>query len=142
MQRADEDERRAVDEAPYRSLEVYKKAYKLALEIHRLTLEFPRLEQFELASQLRRSSKSIVVNLVEGMGRQDHPAEVQRYVRIAIGSGDESQIWLEFARDLGYLNEAGQRALSERLNEVGRMLRGVLNRYRGIAQARGPKRGS
>ena len=127
-------------EAPYRSLEVYKKAYQLALEIHRLTLGFPKLEQFELASQLRRSSKSIVVNLVEGMGRQDHPAEVQRFVRIAIGSGDESRIWLDFAKDLKYLNDEDHQGLSSRLGEVGRMLRGVLNRYQGIKELHQAKR--
>jgi four helix bundle protein len=101
--------------------------------LHQTTLGFPKIEQFELASQLRRSSKSIVANLVEGMGRQSHPAEVQRFMRIAIGSNDESQIWLDFAKDLGYMSEDQHQQYSIRLAEVGRMLRGVMNRYQRVS---------
>src|ERR671937_1106916 len=92
------------EQAPYQRLEVYRKAYALALRVHRRTLSFPALEQHELAGQLRRSSKSIVANLVEGMGRQHSPADVRRFVRMAMGSCDESRIWLDFARDLSYLD--------------------------------------
>jgi four helix bundle protein len=53
---------------PYHNLEVYKKAYNNALDVHKMTMKLPKLEQYELGSQLRRSSKSIVVNIVEGMG--------------------------------------------------------------------------
>ena len=116
-------------EAPYERLEVYQKAYAVALEVHRETLRFPRIEQFELASQLRRAAKSIVVNIVEGMGRQSSPAEVQRYIRMAMGSCDESRIWLKFARDLGYLGDPVHRELADRYVEIGRMLRGLIHRY-------------
>ena len=56
---------------PYHRLNVYQKSYQLALEIHRLTLTFPKIEQYELASQIRRSSKSIPVTIAEGMGKQE-----------------------------------------------------------------------
>ena len=114
---------------PYHKLAVYNKAYQLALEIHRLSLGFPKLEQYELASQLRRSSKSIPVNIAEGMGRQSSRAEVRRFVQIAIGSCDESRNWLEFARDLGYITQAEQQRWEDRYQEIGRMLRGVQKRY-------------
>ena len=118
---------------PYHRLDVYQKAYQLALEVHRMSLEFPKLERYGLAQQLRGSSKSIPVNIVEGMGKQESPAEVKRFIRIAIGSCDETRVWLEFARDLGYLKPERQRALEERYQEIGRMLRGVLKRYDGKA---------
>src|SRR6185436_14742085 len=54
---------------PYHRLDVYQKAYQLALEVHRISLGFPKLEQYGLAQQLRASSKSIAVNLAEGMGK-------------------------------------------------------------------------
>ena len=54
---------------PYHRLDVYQKAYELALEVHRMSLEFPKLEQYGLAQQLRGSSKSIPVNIAEGMGK-------------------------------------------------------------------------
>ena len=48
---------------PYHRLKVYQKSYELALELHKITLRFPKIEQYELASQLRRSSKSIPANI-------------------------------------------------------------------------------
>ena len=76
---------------PYHRLDVYRKAYQLALEVHRMSLEFPKLEQYGLAQQLRASSKSVPVNIAEGMGKQESAAEVRRFVRIAIGSCDETR---------------------------------------------------
>jgi four helix bundle protein len=118
---------------PYHKLNVYQKSYRLALEIHKLTLNFPKIEQHELGSQLRRASRSIVANLVEGMGRQDSAKEVQRFVRMSIGSCDESRFWLEFAKDLGYLKETEQLALEARFNEIGKMLQGIIQRYKNMA---------
>jgi four helix bundle protein len=116
-------------EAPYERLDVYRKAYQVALRIHRVTLEFPQIEQFELASQLRRSSKSIAINIVEGMGRQSTPREVERYIRVAMGSCDESRIWLNFAKDLEYMSTPVHTDFTQQLVEIGRMLRGIINRY-------------
>ena len=114
---------------PYHRLEVYQKAYRLALEVHKITLRFPQREQYELAQQLRKSSKSIPANIAEGMGKQESSADVRRFVRIAIGSSDESRVWLEFSKDLGYILEEEYKTYDERYREVGRMLRGVMKRY-------------
>ena len=54
----------------FEDLEVFRRAYRLSLEVHRTSLEFPRIEQFALADQIRRASKSICANLAEGFGRQ------------------------------------------------------------------------
>ena len=114
---------------PYHRLDVYRKAYCLALEIHKMSLRFPKIEQYELAQQLRRSSKSVPVNIAEGMGKQESKADVRRYMRIAIGSCDESRVWLEFAKDLGYISRADQEVYDERYCEIGRMIRGIIRRY-------------
>ena len=116
---------------PYHKLSVYKKSYQLALDVHKLSLRFPRHEQYELAQQLRRSSKSIPANIAEGMGKQSSSAEVRRYIRIAIGSCDESRVWLEFAKDLRYLDQHTFYQFNKRYQEVGRMLQGVIKRYSG-----------
>src|SRR5918912_3843726 len=76
-------------------LEVFRRAYRLSLELHRSSLEFPRIEQFALADQLRRASKSICANLAEGFARQSRSAaEYRRYLTGAIGSSDERPLWL------------------------------------------------
>jgi four helix bundle protein len=77
---------------PYHKLDVYQKAYGLALEVHKLTLNYPRVEQYELASQLRRSSKSIVANIAEGMGKQGSAKDVVYFVKLSIGSADETRV--------------------------------------------------
>jgi len=56
---------------PYHRLDVYQKAYQLALEVHRISLEFSQTRAIRLAQQLRGSSKSIPVNIAEGMGKQE-----------------------------------------------------------------------
>ena len=115
---------------PYHRLNVYRKSYELALEVHKLTLRFPRIEQYALAQQLRASSKSIPANIAEGMGKQSSPKEVVRFVRMALGSCDETRVWLDFARDLDYIEENTHDTLDEQYREVGRMLTGLVKKWR------------
>ena len=60
-------------------LQVLRRAYALSLEVHRASLTFPRIEQWALADQVRRASKSIGVNLAEGYAERVHSqAEFKR----------------------------------------------------------------
>jgi four helix bundle protein len=107
-------------------LQVFRRAYRLSLEIHKTSLGFPRIEQFALADQLRRSSKSICANLAEGFARQSRSAaEYRRYLTVAIGSSDETQLWLRYCVDLGYIEEvAGRRWMADYV-EISKMLQGL-----------------
>ena len=95
----------------FEELEVFQRAYRLSLEVHRASLELPRIEQFALADQLRRASKSICANLAEGFGRQAvSKPEFRRFVTMALGSADEMQVWTLYCRDLGYIgNDVAER---------------------------------
>jgi len=96
---------RYVDRA--RDLDVYKRAYAVSLEVHRATLAFPKIEQYALADQLRRSSKAICANLAEGFAKQSHSkAEFARFVSMAIGSCSEAETWISYAFDLQYITQA------------------------------------
>jgi four helix bundle protein len=110
-------------------LDVFRKAYELSLAIHKRSLSFPKFEQYELASQLRRSSKSICSNLGEGMGKQASSKDVIRFIRMALGSCDETRIWLKYAVDLGYIEAEEYGRFHESYCEVGRMLTGLLKRW-------------
>ncbi len=114
---------------PFHKLDVYRKAYDASLAIHRESLRFPPFEQRELASQMRRSSKSIPANIGEGMGRQMSPKDVVRFLRNAIGSCDETRIWLEYSRDLGYIDKARFSELHDSYCEVGKMLNGLIKKW-------------
>jgi four helix bundle protein len=110
-------------------LEVFGRAYRLSLEVHRASLEFPRIEQWALADQVRRASKSICANLAEGFGRQQHSRpDFRRFLIMAIGSADEMQVWALYCRDLGYINADVAERWQGEYREIARMLSGL---YRG-----------
>jgi four helix bundle protein len=107
-------------------MDVFKKAYGAALKVHRLSLTLPKQEQFELASQIRRSSKSICANLAEGRAKQQgSTAEFRRYVLMALGSADETLLWCSFAKDLGYIDETSAEEMAQMFSEIARMLNGL-----------------
>lgn len=75
-----ETKRRANEVRSFRDLIVYQNAYRLSLEIHKATLGFPKMEQYGLADQMRRSSKSICGNIAEGFAKQRRSsAEFRRF---------------------------------------------------------------
>ncbi|MBY0355582.1 MAG: four helix bundle protein [Rickettsiales bacterium] len=114
-----------------RELEVFKLAYEASLEIHRCSLEFPKIEQYAMADQLRRSTKSICVNLAEGFDRQrQSPAEFKRFIAIAIGSCSESAIWIDYAYDLGYIPLETKRDWQATYDSVHRMLVKLRNKVK------------
>jgi four helix bundle protein len=107
-------------------LEVFQRAYRLSLEVHRASLEFPRIEQWALADQVRRASKSICANLAEGFGRQRlSKPEFRRFVMMALGSADEMQVWTIYCRDLGYIDERTADRWRGEYREIARMLTGL-----------------
>ncbi|MER8951666.1 four helix bundle protein [Mesorhizobium sp. M0833] len=96
-----------------RDLEVYKRAYAVSLGVHRATLAFPKMEQYALADQLRRSSKAICANLAEGFAKQTHSKpEFARFTSMAIGSCSEVETWISYAFDLEYITQATRRLVA------------------------------
>ena len=73
----------------YRDLDIYKKAHKLAVEIHEMSLKLPKFELYEEGSQIRRSSKSIKSNIVEGFGRRRYKQEFIKFLTYSLASCDE-----------------------------------------------------
>ena len=109
----------------FEDLEVFQRAYKLSLEIHRMTLTLPKIEQYGLADQMRRASKSVAVNIAEGYGKRRSSAEFGRYIQMAIGSSDEMRVWLRYCLDLGYVAEDQWHAWREEYHQIAKMLNGL-----------------
>ena len=100
------EEKRHGKVVSFEDMDVFQRAYRISLEVHRKSLEMPRIEQQALADQVRRASKSICSNLAEGYGRQKQSkAEFRRFVWMAIGSSDEMRVWARYALDLGCIDE-------------------------------------
>jgi four helix bundle protein len=110
-----------------RDWEVFRRAYTLSVELHKLSLGWDRREQFGgVADQLRRASKSICANMAEGVGKASgSKAEFRRFVLIGKGSANEVLLWLEYARDLGYMDERDYRRSYGEYEEVLSMLGGL-----------------
>ena len=107
----------------YKELQVYQKSYQAALKIHTITFDFSKHEQFALTSQIRRSSKSICANIAEGFAKShSSPAEFKRFLSIAMGSNNEVQVWLEFCKDLEYIDAEDFARLCPEYEEIGKML--------------------
>src|ERR1700741_3556599 len=90
------------DRSTFEDLDVFKREYGVSLELHRASLQFPKVEQFGgLADQVRRASKSICGNIAEGYGkRRRSKGEFKCYLLMAIGSADEMRVWLRYCSDL------------------------------------------
>ncbi len=83
----------------YRDLDIYTLSCRLAIEVHKLSLNLPQYELYEEGSQLRRSSKGITANIVEGYGRKRYKAEFIKFLVYAQASCDETVVHLNFIRD-------------------------------------------
>jgi four helix bundle protein len=105
--------------------EVIDKAHQLALSIYRLTAKYPTEERYGLASQLRRAAASIPLNVAEGAGRGSD-RDFARFVRIALGSTNELDYGMRLSLDLGYLTPDEQKATKREVEDVRRMLSGLV----------------
>ena len=114
----------------YHDLEVYCESYSAALAVSRLAKGFPRLEQVELARQLRRAARSVPANIVEGWAKRASTPEFKRYLQVAIGSCDEVRMWLDLSRDEGYISEGECKELKDRFNRIGAMLQSLWKQWR------------
>ncbi len=110
----------------FEDLEVFQRAYKVSLEVHRLSLTMPQIEQYALTDQVRRCSKSICANLAEGFGKQSQSrGEFKRFILMALGSADEMRVWIRYCLDLGYIDQMTWRQLRDEYEDVAKMLQGL-----------------
>jgi four helix bundle protein len=110
----------------YRDLNIYTISFKLAIEIHQLTLKLPKYELFEMGSQIRRSSKSIVANIVEGYGRKRYHAEFVRFLIFAHSSCDETIFHLNMISIL-HFQDNDLTELIHRYNQLSKMIYSFIN---------------
>ena len=114
----------------YKELDVYQRAYKKALEMHRMTSEFPKQEKYEIGSQLRRSAMSIVLNIVEGYGRKDGKHEFQHFLRNALGSCNEVRVLLEMCKDIGYITNEEYQHIENEYEVISRQIYRLRQAYK------------
>lgn len=107
----------------FKDLDIYVRAKKLSIEIHEMSLKLPRFEMYEEGSQIRRSSKSIRSNIVEGFGRRRHKLEFIKFLTYSLASCDETRDHLDTLYETGSLRDHQQyEYFTEEYDHLGRML--------------------
>jgi len=105
----------------YQTLEVWREAFSVAIEVHRLTEQFPKSQLYVFTSQMRRSALSIPSNIAEGKGRESDQ-ELRRFCLIAYGSAMELETQLLLAKELGFADTISIEQTRSRLTSVLRLL--------------------
>jgi four helix bundle protein len=109
----------------YQDLISWKKSIELVTHIYCVTQSFPKQETYGLTNQIRSAAVSIPSNIAEGQGRLSR-GEFKQFLGHARGSVFELESQVLIARNLGYLKFEDAAALIERINEIGRLLNGLL----------------
>ena len=110
----------------FRDLSVYQLAYKLAMQIFNETKTFPNDERYSMTSLIRRSSRSVAANLAEGYRKRHHPNMFASKLADCDAEATETQVWLDFARDCGYLSQERHKEVAGGYDELGRRLSSMI----------------
>jgi four helix bundle protein len=110
----------------FKDLVVYQKQRSLALEVFRVSKDFPRDEKYSLTDQLRRASRSIGAQIAEAWAKRRYEKHFVAKLTDADGEQQETQHWLQTALDCGYVDESGMRRLTGACEEIGRLLARII----------------
>jgi four helix bundle protein len=105
-----------------KDLDVYKKAYELAMKVFEVSKGFPPEERFAFTGQVRRSSRSVCLNLREAWAKRRYEAHFVSKLTDCDGENSETDSSLDFARDCRYITSDKHTELTGICREVGKML--------------------
>ena len=112
----------------FRDLVVYQKAMQAAMRVFEITKSFPREEAYSLTSQIRRASRSVGAQIAEAWGKRRYEKHFVSKLTDADAERRETQHWVDAARACGYLAQQDASTLDNELAEIGRMLRGMMQK--------------
>ena len=110
-------------------LKVYRLSYQLAMDIFEMTNRFPKAETYSLTDQIRRSSRSVAINIREGYAKRRYKQVFIRHLNDALGSGDETRGWLSFSMDCAYIDRNQYQQMDNRYDQVNAMLFSLMNNW-------------
>lgn len=113
----------------YKDLDIFKGGYKLSLYIYKLTTLYPKDELYGITSQIRRASVSVVLNIAEGYGRKSKD-DFKRFLRISLGSANETETLLLLSKDLGYIENKKCEELVEQYNILGKKIYKLIENWK------------
>lgn len=110
----------------FKNLKVYQLAYKLAMEIFKISKDFPKEETYSLTDQIRRSSRSVCANLAEGYRKKRYPNHFISKLTDCDSEASETIVWINFAYDCDYISREQKNTLEAQYEEVGKMLGSII----------------
>lgn len=113
----------------YKKLVVWQKAHANVLDVYKLTILFPKEEQFGITSQIRRSVISVANNIVEGCGKFTQK-DFANYLQQALGSCQETEYLLFLSSELGLIDQIQYLPINKQINEVKAMLISLIKKVR------------
>jgi four helix bundle protein len=121
----------------YRDLDVFNLAYTLAMEVFHFTTQFPKEERYALVDQMRRSSRSVCGNIVEGFAKRRYENVFKNSLTDSLGESTETKpcpepcrrIWLDFALDCGYIKADEHKRLTIGYDQVNAMLWTLITKW-------------
>ena len=108
-----------------KNMKVYRMAYDAAMEIFEMSKKFPREEKYSLVDQIRRASRSVCANIAEGYRKREYPKHFALKMTDADSEASETTVWLDFAKDCGYIDSGIHPGMIDIYSEIGRMLGGM-----------------
>ena len=110
-----------------KELTVYVKAYTLSMEIYCVSRGFPAEERFALTGQIRRSARSVCLNLREAWAKRRYEAHFVSNLSDCDGENGETDTSLDYARDCGFITPEEHQHLTGMCAEVGKMLGSMIH---------------
>ncbi len=111
----------------HKDLKVYQLAYEAALEIHELSKSFPQEEKYSLTDQIRRSSRSACANLAEAWRKRRYLKNFISKLSDSESEAGETQVWLDFSKSFGYIEQDIHAELYDKYNHIIAMLINMSN---------------
>jgi four helix bundle protein len=115
-----------------KDLKVYNIAFGLAMEIFQLTRNFPKEEQYSLTDQMRRSSRSVAINIREGFAKKRYENVFIRHLNDSMGSSEETRGWLDFSVRCGYIDSKTHETLDTSYDGANAMLYNLIKKWKTI----------
>ena len=113
-----------------KDLNVYNLAFEIAMEIFELTLNFPKEERYSLTDQIRRSSRSVAINIREGFAKRRYENVFIRHLNDSIGSSEETRGWLDFSVNCRYIDQKTHDRMDTSYDEVNAMLYRLMKNWK------------
>jgi four helix bundle protein len=106
----------------HRELKVFKLSFEAGMEIFKTTKLFPKEELYSLTDQIRRSSRSVSGNIAEAFRKRKYPKSFVAKLCDSEGEAAETQVWLDYALECGYINKETHNDLNDKYDHIIAML--------------------